>query len=93
MNELIKIENKGGIETVNARKLHEFLRSQRDFSNWIKERIEKYGFIEGESYTTILANRSDGRAGKPRMEYYITLNMAKELSMVENNDNRKIWIC
>lgn len=70
----------------NARDLHTFLEVGRDFSNWVKARIEEYGFLEGEDYSPILANRSDGKAGKPRIDYHLTLATAKELAMVENND-------
>ena len=83
MNELIKIEKQGEIETVNARELHEFLENKQDFSNWIKARINKYGFIEDVDFTLILAKSTGGR---PSTEYYISLDMAKELSMVENNE-------
>lgn len=69
----------------NARDLHAFLDVGRDFSNWITGRIDEYGFIEGEDYSPVLANRSDGRAGKRRIDYHLTLDMAKELAMVENN--------
>lgn len=103
MNELIKIEksNVGGdlIETVNARELHQFLEVGRDFSTWIKGRIEQYGFIgdvdyvvfpalgEGVSDSPIRGNQSSGRGGDRRsIEYHISLDMAKELAMVENND-------
>lgn len=54
MNELIKIGATaiGGenIQTCNARDLHAFLGVGRDFSNWIKDRIEKYGFTEGVDF-------------------------------------------
>lgn len=70
----------------DARDLHQFLAVGRDFSNWIKSRIEQYGFVEGEDYSPVLANRSDGLPGKPRSEYHLTLDTAKELAMVENND-------
>ncbi|NPD92334.1 antA/AntB antirepressor family protein [Xylanibacter muris] len=46
MNELIPICEKNGKKAVNARDLHAFLGSKRDFSNWIKDRIYKYEFIE-----------------------------------------------
>ena len=59
MNELIKIEksNVGGdlIETVNARELHQFLEVGRDFSTWIKGRIEQYGFIGDVDYVVFPA--------------------------------------
>lgn len=74
------------IQLCNARDLHNFLESRQDFSNWIKNRIEQYGFIIDEDYSINLLNRSDGKAGKRRTEYHLTLDMAKELAMVENND-------
>jgi phage anti-repressor protein len=70
---------------INAREMHEFLGSRRDFSNWIKERIERYDFQEGIDYSTILANRVGDSVGKPRIEYLLRIDMAKELAMVENN--------
>lgn len=70
----------------DARDLHSFLAVGRDFSTWIKERIEQYGFVEGEDYSPVLGNRSDGLPGKPRTEYHLTLDTAKELAMVENNE-------
>lgn len=72
-------------ETVNARELHEFLEVGRDFSNWIKDRIEKYGFEEGIDYVLTLAKTGE-RNNVVKHEYHLTLDMAKELSMVENND-------
>lgn len=74
------------VQLCNARDLHAFLEVGRDFSNWIKERIAEYGFIEGEDYSPNLANRSDGKVGKRRTDYHLTLDMAKELAMVERNE-------
>ncbi len=70
----------------NARDLHSFLEVGRDFSTWAKSRIDEYGFVEGEDYSPVLGNRSDGKKGKPRIDYHLTLDMAKELAMVENNE-------
>lgn len=79
--ELIKITEKDGEHLVSARELHAFLESKRDFSNWIKDRISKYGFIENQDYTTF--NKIVERA--KRVEYALTLDTAKEISMVEGN--------
>ena len=54
MNELIAL-NQSSIngevqQTVNARELHAFLQSKQDFSTWIKNRIEKYGFVENQDF-------------------------------------------
>ncbi|MFP3041217.1 antA/AntB antirepressor family protein [Treponema primitia] len=84
MNNLIAVI--GETQQVNARELHAALGVGRDFSNWIKDRIEKYGFIDGQDYSPNLADRSDGLPGKPRSDYLLTLSMAKEIAMVENND-------
>ena len=88
MNELIKIENIKGIETCNARDLWIFLESKQKFADWIKNRIEKYEFIEGDGFITILGKTSEV-GGRPTIEYYLSLDMAKELSMVENNEKGK----
>ncbi|WP_052752098.1 antA/AntB antirepressor family protein [Nitrosomonas communis] len=75
------------VQLCNARDLHKFLESQRQFANWIKERIEQYGFTEGEDFLTILLKTSKGtKGGRPTTEYHLTLDMAKELAMVENNE-------
>ncbi|WP_375676487.1 MULTISPECIES: antA/AntB antirepressor family protein, partial [unclassified Bartonella] len=54
MNTLIEIKektiDKETVQTVNARDLHAFLEAKRDFSNWIKDRITRYNFIEGQDF-------------------------------------------
>lgn len=50
MNQLIPIQDRCGKPTVNARDLHKFLEVGKDFSNWIKDRIGKYGFVLGADY-------------------------------------------
>lgn len=77
------------VQLVDARLLHSFLESAQQFANWIKNRIEEYGFIENQDYLINLLNRSGGTAGKKRTEYHLTLDMAKELSMVERNEKGK----
>lgn len=69
---------------VNARDLHVSLGVGRDFTNWIKDRIETYGFIEGEDFSPNLAKTSF--LGRPRTEYHLSIDMAKELAMIENNE-------
>jgi phage anti-repressor protein len=75
-------------ETVHARKLHKFLEVGRDYSNWIKARIGSYGFTENEDYVLVRQNgRTKNHGGDRRsIEHYITLDMAKELAMVERNE-------
>lgn len=94
----------GLVETTDLRKLHAWLEVGRDFSNWVKDRIAAYGFVEGVDFVTVsrspesgsgnrgadgspnLANQT-GRGGDRRsIDYFATLDMAKELSMVERNE-------
>ncbi len=82
MNELIPIHERDGIDTVNARELHKFLGSKRHFSDWIKQRIETYGFSHGQDFT--VHKSVIGKA--TQYDYHVTIDMAKELSMVENNE-------
>ena len=105
MNELVKITEQKGIQLVDARERHKKLQTGRDFSNWIKGRIREYGFIENEDYFTenqwfakfgeskVSENKRFTNAGGDRRskDYFITTNMAKELAMVERNEQgRKI---
>lgn len=70
---------------VDARLLHENLKINTRFNDWIQRRIEEYGFIENEDFEGFYSNLSKTYGGRPSQEYYITLDMAKELAMVEKN--------
>ena len=90
MNELIKITEKDGQQLVSARELHEFLEVGRDFTTWIKARIEKYEFLENVDFTIIESfHQNGGKGGRPEKDYVLTIEMAKELSMVENSEKGK----
>ncbi|WP_315120959.1 antA/AntB antirepressor family protein [uncultured Clostridium sp.] len=89
-NELIPVyRNEKGHKLVNARELHEWLESGQDFSTWIKSRITQYGFVEGIDFTSFhnIVEREIGAT--KRIEYIITLAMAKELSMIERTEKGK----
>ena len=88
-SELIKITEQDGKRAVNARDLHAFLESKQEFATWIKFRIQQYDFVENEDYVRLTNLSSEGRGGQNKVEYALTLNMAKELSMVEGNAKGK----
>jgi len=71
------------IQMVDARLLHQFLEVGRRFASWIVRRIEEYGFVAGEDFLSFSPIREKPQGGRPRVEYYLTLGMAKELAMVE----------
>ena len=79
-------ENKKGEKLINARELHEKLGNKRKFSDWIKQRIEQYGFVENQEFFSFSQICEKPQGGRPSKEYYITVDMAKELCMVENNE-------
>ena len=90
MTELIKIEPSriGGetIQTCNARDLHAFLKVKARFNDWIRNRVEDFGFQENQDFITLTRLLVSG--GK-RKDYYLSLDMAKELAMVERNAKGK----
>lgn len=86
MNQLIptSTDEQGNI-LVSGRDLHGFLEVGKDFSTWFKD-MTNYGFEEGKDFTPI-SGKSNG--GRPRTEYAMTLDMAKEISMIQRNDKGK----
>jgi phage anti-repressor protein len=70
---------------VDARELHASLQVKSEFNYWIRRRIEEYGFKEGEEFSSNLKKIGDG-AGRSRIDYLITVDMAKELAMVERTE-------
>lgn len=73
------------IQTVNACDLHEFLAVKTRFDKWIERRIETYGFQEDRDFTTVNFDQGPVRT----TEYHLSLDMAKELSMVERTAKGK----
>lgn len=88
MNELIKINYESDRPTVLARDLHGFLEVETPFHKWFPRMCE-YGFTEDEDYRTFLSNRSDGLPGKSRQDAQLTIDMAKEICMLQRNEKGK----
>jgi anti-repressor protein len=88
MNELIKVTYDNDRPAVSARDLHEFLEVGSEYSHWFKRMCE-YGFTEGQDYSPFLTNRVDGLSGKPRQDAILTIDMAKELCMLQRNEKGK----
>ncbi len=91
MNELIKITEKDGQQLVSARELHEFLGVSKHITQWIKPYIKDdndYGFELNVDFMRI-----DGEVnptnGLPTVDFAITIEMAKELSMVSKTEKGK----
>lgn len=83
MKELIKIENKDGKQLVSARELHKGLEISERFNSWFK-RMLQYGFEENIDYTGCKTFNTLAR--QELQDYAITLDMAKEISMIQRSE-------
>lgn len=83
---------------VDARTLHGWLKNRDRFATWIKKRLNTYGFVENQDYVivsevteTIRTYGKNQRKGRSvKKEFILTLGAAKELSMVENNEQGRV---
>lgn len=85
MNELIKVNYNSDSPTVSARELHEFLEVKTAFKDWFPRMCE-YGFAEGNDFRSFL---SESTGGRPAQDAEITIDMAKELCMLQRNEKGK----
>lgn len=91
MTELIKITStENGSQVVSARELHEFLEVKTQFKDWIKRRIDDYEFIENQDFEVSLIFEQNSKGGRPSKEYTLSIDMAKELSMIERSEKGKL---
>lgn len=81
----VAVEYRSGTEWVDGRSLHGALEAETRFNDWITRRIEQFAFVEGEDYE-FYSDLSKTSGGRPATEYSLTLDMAKELAMLENNE-------
>jgi phage anti-repressor protein len=96
-NNLISLEQTPfgteAVQTVNARDIHAFLEVGKMFAHWIQDRIRQHGFVENQDFVClpILASKDQpaGRGGHNRMEYHLTIEAAKHISMSEHTEKGK----
>lgn len=92
MNELITVNYDNEQPTVSARELHEFLEVGADFSHWFPRMCE-YGFEQGRDFNPVKFDRVrfEGNREVKRTvdDAEITIDMAKELCMLQRNDKGK----
>ena len=86
--ELIKITtNENGKQLVSAKELHEFLGIGVHFSTWMKRMCE-YGFEEDIDFSILKSGNPNGGIAKID-DYIITIDMAKEISMIQRTEKGK----
>lgn len=78
--ELIKITtNDKGERLVSGRELHDGLKVQQDFSDWIKKQLSNVDAIENTDFTRFPFKREGNNA--TLYEYVLTIDIAKEICM------------
>lgn len=86
MNELIPIHDEAGRKAVMGRDLHEFLEVKKDYPTWFS-RMAEYGFSAGQDFLPKMGE-INGR-GRPQQDHIISLDMAKEISMIQRTERGK----
>ena len=72
-------------QTVSARELHSQLKIDTPFKKWI-DRMIQYGFEEEKDFWTKM---SESTGGRPSKEYEITVDMAKQICMIQRTPEGK----
>lgn len=85
MNELIKVNYDNDTPTVSGRELHELLDIKTPYDKWFPRMCE-YGFSESIDFSTFL---SESTGGRPATDHQLTIEMAKEICMLQRNDKGK----
>lgn len=90
MNELIRVDYRNDRYTTSARDLWEFLdKPHTEFMKWFS-RYSEYGFIENADYRVIDKLVENPLGGRPATDYEITVDMAKELAMLQKTEKGKV---
>ena len=82
MNEIIKIDSDN---KVSGRELHEFLEVETRYNDWF-QRMTEYGFIDGTDFYSKMSKTSGGR---PSVDHIMTIDMAKEICMIQRTEKGK----
>lgn len=87
MNQLIKITtDENGQQLTSGRELHEFLEVNERYNDWFP-RMLKYGFEENVDFTSFTEKSVKG--GRPSIDHVLTIDMAKEISMLQRSEKGK----
>ena len=90
--ELIKIIEREGRQLVSGRELHEFLEIRTKYKDWFRRMVE-YGFEEEIDFIRVAQKRATNNLKNPVttvINHAISLDMAKEISMIQRTEKGKI---
>lgn len=91
MKELIKITEQNGNQAVSMKDLYTFLEVRENWTDWTK-RMLGYGFDENVDYEAVSVFRQhpNGIGGTTVKDYALTLDCAKEISMLQRSERGKM---
>lgn len=84
-NVVIPLTDHDGTQAVMGRDLHKFLGVSERYTQWFA-RMEEYGFTAGQDF---IRETGKSTGGRPSVNHIISLDMAKEISMIQRTDKGK----
>ena len=86
-NELVMVSvNENNEPVIDGRELHKFLQVNSNYTTWFKRMCE-YGFSEDVDF---FPKMEESIGGRPAVNHVLTLDMAKEIAMVQRNERGKL---
>lgn len=97
LNQILEIVENDHFQGVNARNLHQALKVGRDFSTWIKSRLQGVNFIEEQDFIIVQelsspkrgnTNNEQSPMARPQKvnEYILSIDTAKHICLMERNE-------
>lgn len=80
--------NEQGETVVSGRDLHEFLEVKTPYQIWFPRMVD-YGFTENVDFTSFVQKCTKPIGGRPQQDHALTLDMAKEISMIQRTERGK----
>lgn len=85
---LIPLTENNGVSAVMGRDLHKFLGVKAHYKDWFP-RMAEYGFEEGQDYVLKIEHTASPAGMKEKRNHIVSLDMAKEISMIQRTDKGK----
>lgn len=85
---VLMIKQEDGSTVVSGRELHEFLEVNSQYTKWIG-RMLAYGFTENTDFISFSQKCLKPEGGRPETDHALTLDMAKEIAMIQRTDKGK----
>lgn len=87
-DDLIKLIQQDDKTLVSGRDLHEFLGVNEKYTQWFKRMVD-YGFTENVDFSSLSDYSEKPQGGRPSVNHALTLDMAKEISMIQRTAKGK----